>query len=628
MAESDRPESAAKAGKEVAVLDHALWSKLDSSDDLGEYSAAWLALLCQRVGGASRAVLLLKSELHGQLEPISYWPKGRVATKGLSAAAETALREDRGVARAPRSERDTDRHTADAVDIAQPIRLGGEIIGIVAIEISDRSRDALALVMRDLQWGAAWITSAFREREGERDRLGNDRLRLAIELFAATLAAPRFTDSCRVFATELATELDCDRVVVTRHKRRRSRATAVSHSATFDRRSNLMRAIERVSDEAIDQWHTILTPSLGDDGTVRRAQQELMALNGGLAVLATPLPAGDRAIGGIVLERAVEAPFTEDDALFLETVAALAGPVLEDKRCNDRPLLVKAAHATWVFLARLFGPRYLGRKLALALAIVALTLLVFVERPYRVTADARLSGVVERSVTVPFDGYLDSATVRAGDLVNAGDQLARLDTRDLEIERLQRLTERNQSVVEYDQALAQSDRAGLNVLRARIGQADAKIALLDAQIDRTAMFAPFDGVVVAGDLSQRIGDAVARGEVLFEIAPLDEYRVQVLVDERDVEQIAPGQTGQLALAAFPESPVEIEITRLSPVSVQAEGRNFFEVDAVITDSSERRKMRPGMEGVAKVVIEDRRLIWIWTHRLVDWARLTFWRWRI
>jgi len=135
-------------------------------------------------------------------------------------------------------------------------------------------------------------------------------------------------------------------------------------------------------------------------------------------------------------------------------------------------------------------------------------------------------------------------------------------------------------------------------------------------------------VVVAGDLSQRIGDAVARGEVLFEIAPLDDYRVHVLVDERDVEEIAPGQTGQLALAAFPETPVEIEITRLSPVSVQAEGRNFFEVDAMITDASERGKMRPGMEGVAKVVIEDRRLIWIWTHRLVDWTRLTLWRWRI
>ncbi len=34
--------------------------------------------------------------------------------------------------------------------------------------------------------------------------------------------------------------------------------------------------------------------------------------------------------------------------------------------------------------------------------------------------------------------------------------------------------------------------------------------------------------------------------------------------------------------------------------------------------------RPGMEGVAKIDIDRRRLAWIWGHRLTDWLRLALW----
>lgn len=631
MAEAGHPTSSAEHGHDVAVLDHALWSKLETSDDLADFGAAWLALLCQRIGGASRAVLILRSDLHGQLEPFAYWPKGRAATAGLSSAAETALRENRGVARAPKSDTDNDHANPQAVDVAQPIRLDGDAIGIVAVEISNRPKEALAVVMRDLQWGAAWIVSAFREREHRQDRLGQDRLRLAVELFSATLAKPRFSDACRTFATELATELDCDRVTVTRRRRKLSRAVAISNSATFDRRTNLIRAIERATDEAIDQWHTIMRPDMrpapNDDGTVQRAQAEVEALNGGLATMATPIPIEERAVGGLFLEREAGNPFSEQDVLFVETLAALVGPALEEKRLNDRLLIVKAIETAANFLGSIFGPRYLGRKIAVAAIVLAVSYLVLSTKTYRVSADARLTGIIERAISVPFDGYLDSADVLPGDIVLAGQPLAQLDTRDLEIERLRRLSERNQSVVEYDQALAGGDRAGLNVLRARIGQADAQIALLEAQIERTELAAPFDGVVVSGDNSQRIGDAVERGEVLYEIAPLNEYRVRIAVDERDVEEIKAGQRGWLALSAFPEAPFEIEILRVSPVSEQENGLNFFQVDAAIQGEADRQKMRPGMDGVAKIEIEERRLIWIWSHRLIDWARLALWRWR-
>jgi hypothetical protein len=30
--------------------------------------------------------------------------------------------------------------------------------------------------------------------------------------------------------------------------------------------------------------------------------------------------------------------------------------------------------------------------------------------------------------------------------------------------------------------------------------------------------------------------------------------------------------------------------------------------------------------VAKVAVDRRRLIWIWTYKIVDWTRLAIWRW--
>jgi hypothetical protein len=33
-----------------------------------------------------------------------------------------------------------------------------------------------------------------------------------------------------------------------------------------------------------------------------------------------------------------------------------------------------------------------------------------------------------------------------------------------------------------------------------------------------------------------------------------------------------------------------------------------------------------MQGVGKVEVGERRLIWIWTHRIVDWLRLWIWAW--
>ena len=125
-----------------------------------------------------------------------------------------------------------------------------------------------------------------------------------------------------------------------------------------------------------------------------------------------------------------------------------------------------------------------------------------------------------------------------------------------------------------------------------------------------------------GDYSQALGAPVDTGQVLFEVAPLESYRVVLEVDEFDVAGMENGKSGQLIIAALPESTFAVSVQKVIPVTVSSEGRNYFLVEATLDEPT--LLLRPGMEGVAKVTMGQRKLIWIWTHSLVERLRVWFW----
>jgi len=199
-----------------------------------------------------------------------------------------------------------------------------------------------------------------------------------------------------------------------------------------------------------------------------------------------------------------------------------------------------------------------------------------------------------------------------------------LDDRDLKLERLKWVTEKKQLGSQYDEAMAKHDRAQIRIVRAQIDQAEAQIALLDEQLSRAKIVAPFKSVVISGDLSQALGAPVERGQILFEVAPLDRYRVIAQVDERDISNVALGQKSELVLPSMPGRIFPFVIKNLTPVTTAKEGRNFFRVEGEIQEST--TYLRPGMEGVSKISVDRRRLIWVWTHKAINWFQLKLWRW--
>jgi hypothetical protein len=141
----------------------------------------------------------------------------------------------------------------------------------------------------------------------------------------------------------------------------------------------------------------------------------------------------------------------------------------------------------------------------------------------------------------------------------------------------------------------------------------SQLALAEEKLARARIVAPFDGIVVSGDLSQMLGSPVEKGKTLFELAPLDAYRVIIHVGERDVRYVSVHQHGILALEGMPGDPLPLSLTKITPVTVAEEGRNSFRVEARLIECI-------GWNGGRCQDRNGQGLMWIWTRSVVEWLR--------
>ena len=609
------------AGQASASAENAdQWTRLRQADRPEEFAALWLEIRCGLISGIRRAVVVLGPKERGPFVPVAIWPVGVAGNRALATAAEQSIRRKKAFIQAGELPKNESSKTHDL--IAVPVVVDDKIYGSVAIEVEhDPERDIRALVS-NLEWGCTWIETFVRGHWTP----PSDRLITVLETIATSIHHQRFQEAVTAVATELASRLGCERVCVGFLEGKHSEVKGVSHSATFGKKANLIRAIEAVMDEAIDQQATIVYPKEGDGPLqVTRAHAELHEEQGKAAICTVPFADGENLLGAICLEMPSGHSWDNKMVRLCEHMASLLGPILEIKRKEDRWLPRKALDSAKAQFAKLKGPGNDGMKVVTGLTVAVLLFLVFANGDYRVTADARLEGTVQRVIAAPMAGYVAKADVRAGDTVAEGQVIAELDDRDLRLEHLKWSSQRSQRRREQSEALAQRDRAQAGILAAQIEQADAQIKLLEEQLKRIVVVAPFDGVVVSGDLSQSLGAPVERGDILFEVAPLNSYRVILKVDERDIAEVFQEQTGLLALTGMPGDVIEIHVDKITPISTAEEGRNYFRVEASLL-ADPPAMLRPGMEGVGKVDAGRRRLVWIWTHKISSWFRMFFWSW--
>jgi hypothetical protein len=135
--------------------------------------------------------------------------------------------------------------------------------------------------------------------------------------------------------------------------------------------------------------------------------------------------------------------------------------------------------------------------------------------------------------------------------------------------------------------------------------------------------APFDGILIRGDLSQSLGAPVRRGEVLLTVAPEGRHRVIAEIDERDIGRLPSDARGTLVLTAMPSQRFAVTVRRGSPVAISRDGRTFYEVEAAPVDDTQAG-MRPGLQGQVRFEAGRNALAIAWGRWLIDWLRLRLW----
>lgn len=571
------------------------------------------------IAGVGRGILLLGDPDRGPFLPAGQWPEGVAGTAGLTALAESVIRERRGLIRPqPQSAAKTDNpHDI----IAHPLLLDNQLVGVVAVEISSRAEPQQRAVLQLLQWGSNWLELLLRQKS----TMPSASLVTVVELIASSLEHEHFQGAATAVVTEIATRLGCEHVSLGLVQGDHAQVRALSHSAQFADSSNLMRTIGSAMDEAIDQDAVIVFPEVTElSPRVTRAHEELARQQGGCTLCTIPLGNDGRVFGAMTFERPGPQSFSAETIELCRHVAMLVGPVLELQMLRDQSLVAKLRTTLRAQWDKFSGAGHARHKTGAALLIIALLFLSFAMGNYRVAAKATLEGSIQRAMVAPQNGFIASAEARAGDIVRAGAVLATLDDKDMKLEQVKLSSQREQYRREYQGALANHDRSQFSILSAQIAQTDAQLELLNEQLTRTRITAPFGGVVVSGDLSQSLGSPVERGQVLFEIAPLNRYRVVLRVDEREIAAISAGQQGHLALSGLPGEVVPMVVKKVTPVASAEEGVNYFRVEAELKQQSQL--LRPGMEGVGKIDTGRRKLVWIWTHKLIDWVRLSAWSW--
>jgi RND family efflux transporter MFP subunit len=575
----------------------------------------WLVAQCGQVPDA-RAGLVLHHQ-DGVLAPVALWPNAAGAGLLLE-LAERAGRAAKGLI----TDLPGGGATGPNYAIAYPVKQDNAVLAVAALAVRASGDDALQAAMRQLQWGAAGLELILVRATSlaERERVAT--MEESVDLISTLLSEPRFEGAAMAFVTGLATRLDADRASLGLLKDGACKVRHMSHSSQFDKRMNLVRLIEAAMDEAVDQRKPIVLPALDEEAVpVRLAHDKLLAQEQG-AVMTVPLYIGGEAVGALMVERAQ--PFSDSELRHAESLAALAIVALEEKRQNDRPLPAKLWESLQSAADMVLKPGRIEYRIGLGLGVLLLLFLLFARGTDNLSADATLAPQEQRILAAPFDGYVRGAPARAGDHVRKGQVLAALDDSDLQLERAKWVSQLARYGGLYQDAAAMADRVQANVNSAQRDEAQAQLDLTDALIARATLRAPFDGLVVSGDLSQRLGGSVSKGEVLYTVAPSGNYRVDLNVKESRIAALAVGQKGTLHLSALPSHSYGFTVEKITPKTVAENGASYFVIEAVLDPGETLAQLQPGMQGVGKIDVGRGWLIGIWTRDVAEWLRLRLW----
>lgn len=448
-----------------------------------------------------------------------------------------------------------------------------------------------------------------------------DRILGVLDGVATILPRQRFRDASIALCNRIASDLDAELTFLGWNLEGSAKVAAISRTESFNRKMNLVELIEKAMDECIDQEDPVRAPGDESTGTVNRVHSDAVRTGGFGHLLSVPLRDNGETVAVLTVQRS-DRPFDPDEIERVNLLLDLVSPRLASLRTTDRWLGARMASGARRFFAGIVGPTHTWTKVAAVLGAVAFGFLLLFKMPHRVEGAFTLKSERLRNVPSPFDGFLDEVLVAPGDAVTEGQILARLDDEDIRLERDAAAAEVRRYRREAEMARVRGESAEMRIAEAMAAEAQARMEIAEYRLVRATLRAPVAGIVLEGDLRERIDAPVRQGDLLFTLAPPGPLYADATVMERDIHRVEVGAGGEIALVARPEERIPCRVVRIEPSGYPGEAGNVFTVRLEADD--QMGWWRPGMGGVVKIDGEEKSVIEILTWRTVDFLRMYFW----
>lgn len=223
--------------------------------------------------------------------------------------------------------------------------------------------------------------------------------------------------------------------------------------------------------------------------------------------------------------------------------------------------------------------------------------------PRQTTAVGSFRAYQGAELTTEVGGIVTGVHFKNGESVSEGQRLVSLYTESdrAELERLEAAKKlADLELKRYQRLYAEgnSSESELQRRESEAAQASASVKAQQARIRQKTIRAPFDGI--SGIRQVNVGQYLAPGNPVVAVQSLDPIYLNFSLPERELSDLAEGQTVMARVDAFKQEQFEGKVTAIEPAI--DESTRTFTVQATL-DNPEQR-LRPGMFGRARVTLGD------------------------
>jgi len=154
--------------------------------------------------------------------------------------------------------------------------------------------------------------------------------------------------------------------------------------------------------------------------------------------------------------------------------------------------------------------------------------------PYKIKADCAVVPAKTAAVVAETEGKIVQVAVAEGEVVRAGQTLAKLEDTDYatQLAASQQQLSRHRVEAARAQALGNEPERKIAELAAR--REEHNIERLEYLRSRTVLSSPIDGIVLTRGVQERGGEAMEKGKIFCEVGSLDSYELQLDLRQQDL----------------------------------------------------------------------------------------------